>query len=70
MNTILEVMEGLVVPLTEQDLIARWKQRGTIAKLRDTADNEERDRRLIRHRRLLKASDEGAAYQNSGHLYV
>jgi hypothetical protein len=35
MNTVLKAMEGLVVPLTEQDLIIRWKQRGTIALLRD-----------------------------------
>lgn len=62
MNTILEVMEGLVVPLTEQDLIARWKQRGTIAKLRDTADNEERDRRFIPPGDVLEAIDEGEAY--------
>jgi hypothetical protein len=44
MDTVLKVMEGLVVPLTEQDLVARWEQRRTVGALRVLADNESRDR--------------------------
>ena len=63
MNTVLEVMEGLVVPLTEQDIIARWKQRGTIARLKALAINDNnRDRRFIPPGDVLESGNEIEAY--------
>jgi hypothetical protein len=62
MDTVLKVMEGLVVPLTEQDLIARWKQRGTLAALAALAENEARDRRFIPPGEVLNADDDNEAY--------
>ena len=38
MDTVLKVMEGLVVPLAVQDLVARWKQRRTLEALKGLAD--------------------------------
>jgi hypothetical protein len=62
MDTVLKVMEGLVVPLTEQDLVTRWQQRRTIAALKGLAENESRDRRFIPPGDVLDAVDEGEAY--------
>ena len=62
MDTVLKVMEGLVVPLTEQDLIARWKQRRTILALKRLSGSESRDRRFIPPGDVLETSDEDEAY--------
>jgi hypothetical protein len=62
MDTVLKAMEGLVVPLTEQDLVARWKQRKTLAALKGLADNEDRDRRFIPPGEVLVTDDENDAY--------
>ena len=62
MDTVLKVMEGLVVPLSEQDLIGRWQERRTLATLRSLADNEARDRRFIPPGEVLNADDENEAY--------
>ncbi len=62
MDTVLKAMEGLVVPLSEKDLIARWKQRQTISSLKALAENEARDRRFIPPGDVLNADDENNAY--------
>ena len=62
MYTVLKVMEGLVVPLTKQDLVLRWQQRRTIAALRALADSESGDRRFIPPGDVLEAIDEAEAY--------
>jgi hypothetical protein len=62
MDTVLKAMEGLVVPISEQDLIARWKQRQTLASLRALAENESRDRRFIPPGEVLNVDDEKGAY--------
>ena len=62
MDTVLKVMEGLVVPLTEQDLTARWRERRTLASLKALGDNEARDRRFIPPGDVLVADSESEAY--------
>jgi len=62
MNTVLKDMEGLVVPLTTQDLVARWNQRRTLAALKRLADTESRDRRFIPPGDVLETSDEEEAH--------
>lgn len=62
MDTVLKDMEGLVVPLTTQDLVARWKQRRTLVALKRLADMESRDRRFIPPGDVLETSDEEEAY--------
>jgi hypothetical protein len=62
MDTVLKVMEGLVVPVTEQDLVSRWKQRSTLNKLKGIAKSEGRDRRFIPPGEVLEAPNETAAY--------
>ncbi len=60
MDTVLKSMEGLVVPLTAQDLISRWNQRRTLGVLKSLA--ESRDRRFIPPGDVLETSDEEEAY--------
>jgi hypothetical protein len=62
MDTVLKAMEGLTVPLTEEDLVARWEQRRTITALRDLADTESRDRRFIPPGDVLEAGSESEGY--------
>jgi hypothetical protein len=60
MDTVLKAMEGLIVPLTEEDLVVRWKQRRTIAALKNLAGG--RDRRFIPPGAVLETRDENEAY--------
>ena len=62
MNTVLQAMDSLVVPLTEQDLVDRWKIRKTLVALKAVADNESRDRRFIPPGDVLDAASETDAY--------
>jgi hypothetical protein len=62
MNAVLDAMGKLVVPLPPQELIGRWRERGTLSKLRDLARNEGRDRRFIPPGEVLEATDEIEAY--------
>lgn len=62
MDTVLKVMEGLVVPLTEEDLVARWTQRRTISALEALAGNDSHDRRFIPPGDVLDTIDENEAY--------
>ncbi len=62
MDTVLKAMEGLVVPLAEQDLIARWRERRTIAVLKSLRENESRDRRFIPPGDVLATDDDAEAY--------
>ena len=62
MDTVLKVMGGLVVPLTKQDLISRWKDQRTLATLKVLADREGSDRRFIPPSDVLDTDDEVEAY--------
>jgi hypothetical protein len=62
MDTVLKVMEGLVVPISEKDLVARWRERRTMTTLKSLSDNEARDRRFIPPGDVLSADSEGEAY--------
>ena len=61
MDTVLKVMESLVVPLTERELVGRWTLRRTLAALKTLATNESRDRRFIPPGDVLDAGDETEA---------
>ena len=62
MNTVLKDMEGLVVPLTEQELTSRWKQKTTLSTIRSLAESEQRDRRFIPPGEVLNASSDADAH--------
>ena len=62
MGTVLKGMEGLVVPITRQGLIAQWKDRRTLTALKGLAESESRDRRFIPPGEVLEAGDEDDAY--------
>lgn len=62
MNTVLKDMEGLVVPLTEQDLTSRWKQKKTLSTIKSLAESEQRDRRFIPPGEVLNATSDADAH--------
>jgi hypothetical protein len=62
MNTVFEVMAGLVVPMTEKELVARWRSRETIGALRKLADRASKDGRFIPPGDVLDTKDEADAY--------
>jgi hypothetical protein len=62
MDTVLKAMGGLVVPLTVQNLVERWKDRRTLEALKRLADQESRDRRFIPPSDVLDTEDTVEAY--------
>lgn len=62
MGTVLKAMDGLIVPLTKQNLVGRWQQRRTLAALKGLTDSEDRDRRFIPPGDVLDTEDEDEAY--------
>ena len=63
MDTVLTAMEDLVVPITRENLTARWTERGTLASLRNMTSSEGEDRRFIPPGEVLEALDEYDAYK-------
>ncbi|MGC8525411.1 MAG: hypothetical protein ACP5M5_14115 [Acidibrevibacterium sp.] len=57
MGTVLEDMEGLVVPLEENDLAVRWRERGTLKKLQSEAEKQKNDSRYIPPGEVLMAEE-------------
>lgn len=65
MPTVLNALQGLTVPIDPDQLIARWRERGTLGALRSLVDQEGQDQRFIPPGRVLEeATDETNAYQN------
>jgi hypothetical protein len=62
MGTVLKAMDGLVVPLTKQNLVSRWQQRRTLTALKGLIHTEDRDRRFIPPGDVLDTEDENEAY--------
>jgi hypothetical protein len=62
MGTVLKAMDGLVVPLTKQNLVGRWQQQRTLAALKVLTNSEDRDRRFIPPGDVLDTEDESEAY--------
>ena len=62
MGAVLKAMDGLVVPLTEQELVGRWQQRQTLAALKQVADDARSDRRFIPPGDVLVTENEAEAY--------
>lgn len=60
MRIVLDDMKGLVVPLSEDDLVARWQERGTLGKMQRQAEKEN-DSRYIPPGEVLETA-EPAAY--------
>lgn len=57
MGTVLEAMEGLVVPLEENDLATRWRERRTLTKLQSEAEKQNNDSRYIPPGEVLMAEE-------------
>lgn len=60
MNTVLNDMDSLAVPLTPADLTARWQERQTLEKLRSEAQNQNNDSRYIPPGEVLEAQPSNA----------
>ena len=63
MTIVLDAMEGLVVPIQRDDLIARWSERGALESLRMLRDKKDKERRLIPPGEVLDAANDTDAYQ-------
>ncbi len=60
MTIVLTDMESLVVPLSADDLAARWRERGTLKKLRKQAGEAGNDRRYIPPGEVLETPERNA----------
>lgn len=64
MPLVLRALQGLTVPIDQDQLIVRWRERGTLPALRSLVEQESQDQRFIPPGLVLEAADESNAYRN------
>lgn len=64
MPLVLKALEGLTVPIDQDRLVDRWRERDTLAGLRSLVEQAGRDQRFIPPGLVLDSADESNAYRN------
>lgn len=64
MPLVLAALQGLTVPIDQDQLVDRWRERNTLTALRSLVEQEGQDQRFIPPGLVLDATDESNAYQN------